>query len=393
MKEVVIVNYKRTPIGKLNGSLKDFSAVELGTIAAKETIKAANLDPNAINQVIFGNVIQAGNGQNVARQIQIKSGISPHNTAFTVNQVCGSGLKAIRLGQTAIQTGEADTVLVGGTESMSNAPHLTNSIRNSQKFGNSVLIDSLQRDGLNDAWSDLPMGITAENVAEKYQVSRSEQDQFAYDSQQKATYAIKNNLFKNEIISIEGKHHETIDTDEGVRANTTIEKLNSLKPVFKEHGSVTAGNTATINDGASALLLMSKDKAEALGIEYLATIKNYAEAGIEPEIMGYAPYYSTKKLLENSQQKIDDFDLYELNEAFAAQSVAVSRDLKMDKQKLNINGGALALGHPLGDSGARILITLMNNLTQTKQKKGLAAICIGGGMGISMSIEMKTKRS
>ncbi|MCF6515416.1 acetyl-CoA C-acyltransferase [Lactobacillus sp. S2-2] len=389
MKEVVIVNYKRTPIGKLNGSLKDFSAVELGTIAAKETIKETNIDPNIIDEVIFGNVVQAGNGQNVARQIQINAGISAENTAFTVNQVCGSGLKAVRLGQTAIQTEEADIVLVGGTESMTNAPHLTNSIRKNQKFGNTLLVDSLQKDGLNDAWSNLPMGITAENVAEKFNISREEQDQFSYKSHKNAAYAIENELFKNEIVSIEGKHHELINQDEGIRANTSVEKLNSLKPVFKENGSVTAGNTATINDGASAILLMSKDKAEEMGIEYLATIQNYAEAGIDPNIMGYAPYYSTKKLLKNNNQKIEDFDLYELNEAFAAQSVAVSRDLQMDPNKLNITGGAISLGHPLGDSGARILITLLDNLQRTKQKNGLAAICIGGGMGISMSIKMK----
>ncbi|ANZ57621.1 3-ketoacyl-CoA thiolase [Fructilactobacillus lindneri] len=392
MEKIAIISAKRTPIGKINGNLKGLSSVELGTIAVKATLAAANLDPSAIDQVIFGNVIQAGGGQNIARQIELNAGIPATSTACTINQVCGSGMKAVRMGQTAILNGDAEVVIVGGTESMSNAPYLNPKTRAGHKFGAFTMEDSIETDGLNDAKTNEPMGITAENVAEKFNISRADQDNFSLASHQKAAEAIKNDYLNDEMIpiTINGKKETiTYTQDETVRPDTNLEQLSKLNPAFKKAGTVTAGNAASLNDGASALILMKESKAEKLGIKPLAIIDEYAEAGCDPKIMGYAPYYAVNKLLQKQNKTISDFDLFELNEAFASQSIAVSRDLNIPDDKLNITGGAIAMGHPLGDSGSRILITLINNLRRTKQKSGLATLCIGGGMAMAMSIHLK----
>ena len=391
MKKIAIVSAKRTPIGKINGQLSSLNSVDLGVIAAKSTMNSINLDPKLVDQVIFGNVIQAGGGQNIARQIELKSGIPDTSTACTINQVCGSGMKAIRLGQQAILTNDADIVLVGGTESMSNAPYLNSKVRQGRKFGAFTMEDSIEKDGLNDFRTNAPMGITAENVAEKFNITRAAQDQFARSSHQKAAKAIKNNYFATEMtpITIHGKKTATvISTDETVRPDTTIEQLAKLRTSFKENGTVTAGNAASLNDGASALIMMTEDRAKELNLKPLAIIDNYAEAGCNPDIMGYAPRYAVEKLLKKEQKNISDYDLFELNEAFASQSLAVVNGLHIPMEKLNITGGAVALGHPLGDSGARILITLINNLKRTNQKSGIATLCIGGGMGMAMSIHI-----
>lgn len=391
MKKIAIVSAKRTPIGKINGQLSSLTSVDLGVIAAKSTMNAINLDSKLVDQVIFGNVIQAGGGQNIARQIELKSGIPDTSTACTINQVCGSGMKAIRLGQQAILTNDADIVLVGGTESMSNAPYLNPKVRQGRKFGSFTMEDSIEKDGLNDFRTNAPMGITAENVAEKFNITRAAQDQFALLSHQKAAKAIENNYFAAEMIpiTINGKKTSTvISTDETVRPDTTIEQLAKLRTSFKENGTVTAGNAASLNDGASALIMMTEDRAKELNLKPLAIIDNYAEAGCNPDIMGYAPRYAVEKLLRKEQKSISDYDLFELNEAFASQSLAVANDLQIPMEKLNITGGAVALGHPLGDSGARILITLINNLKRTSQKSGIATLCIGGGMGMAMSIHI-----
>ncbi|WP_395378757.1 thiolase family protein [Fructilactobacillus frigidiflavus] len=391
MKKIAIVSAKRTPIGKINGQLSSLTSVELGVIAAKATMEAINLDPKLVDQVIFGNVIQAGGGQNIARQIELKSAIPDTSTACTINQVCGSGMKAIRLGQQAILTGDAEVVLVGGTESMSNAPYLNPKVRQGHKFGSFTMEDSIEKDGLNDFRTNAPMGITAENVAEKFNITREAQDQFAFSSHQKAAKAIENNYFTDEMIpiTINGRKSATVvSTDETVRPNTTIEQLTKLRTAFKENGTVTAGNAASLNDGASALIMMTEARAKELKLEPLAIIDNYAEAGCNPDIMGYAPRYAVDKLLQKEQKTIHDYDLFELNEAFASQSLAVANDLQIPMEKLNITGGAVALGHPLGDLGARILITLINNLKRTKQKTGIATLCIGGGMGMAMSIHL-----
>lgn len=389
--KIVIVSAKRTPIGKINGTLASLTSVDLGTIAAKATIKASGINPKQINQVIFGNVIQAGGGQNVARQIELNAGIPNTATASTINQVCGSGMKAVRLGQSAIQMGDADVILVGGTESMSNAPYLNANERKGHKFGPVTLEDSIQKDGLNDARTGKPMGITAENVADRFHISRTEQDAFALQSHQKASAAQQNGYFNEEMIPIEIKKkrgNTVVDKDEGVRFDTSMEQLKKLKPSFKENGTVTAGNAASLNDGASAILIMKQSKANELGLTPIAELGAYAEAGCDPEIMGYAPYYAVNKLLKQTGQSISDFDLFELNEAFASQSLAVARDLHIPDDRLNITGGAVSMGHPLGDSGSRILITLINNLKRTGKSNGLATLCIGGGMGMAMTVHL-----
>lgn len=391
MEKIVIVSGKRTPIGKINGQLSSLSSVDLGTIAAKATLADVNLKPEAIDQVVFGNVIQAGGGQNIARQIELNSGIPVSSTACTINQVCGSGMKAVRLGQTAILTGDAETVIVGGTESMSNAPYLNSKVRGGHKFGSFIMEDSLEKDGLNDARNNAPMGTTAEKVAEQFNITRAEQDQFAYESHQKAATALANGYFDEEMIPVEikgRKETKTITKDETVRPETNIDKLGQLKTVFQKDGTVTAGNAASLNDGASALILMTETKAQELGLTPIAVIDNYTEAGCDPDIMGYAPYYAVQKMLKKENSSIEDYDLFELNEAFASQSLAVAKDLHIPMDRLNITGGAVAMGHPLGDSGSRILITLMNNLKRTKQKRGMATLCIGGGMAMAMTIHL-----
>lgn len=387
MREIVIIDAVRTPIGKYRGSLKDSSAVDLGVTVVKGALERANIDPESVDQVIFGNVLQAGLGQNVARQISIKAGIPYQAVAMTINEVCGSSLKAIMLGRQAIQLGEADVVVVGGTENMSQAPSLVASTAVGMELKSEELVNSMFHDGLTDAFGEYPMGVTAENVAEKFKVSREEQDLFAYQSHMKAAAAQEKGLFKSEIVPVQLADGTWFTEDETIRGNSTVEKLATLKTVFKENGTVTAGNSSGINDGASALILMSKERAIAEGIPYLATIKATSEVGIAPEIMGYAPYYAVKKVLEKGDYTIDQIDLFQLNEAFASQSIAVARDLEVPAEKLNIYGGAIALGHPIGASGARVVTSLLQELQQTNTKVGIASLCIGGGLGVAMVVE------
>ncbi|CAI2551443.1 Acetyl-CoA acetyltransferase [Apilactobacillus kunkeei] len=391
MEKVVIAAAKRTPIGKINGALKNFTSVDLGTIVTNAVINQANIKPSDVDQVVFGNVIQAGAGQNISRQIEINSNIPYCSTANTVNQVCGSGLKAVRNAQAAIVMGDADVVIAGGVESMSNAPFLNMDVRSGHKFGNVTLIDSLNNDALMDAFNKQPMGVTAENVAEKFNVSRKEQDEFAYQSHMKAANAFDNGYFDKELVPIEIKNKKSsyiMKEDENIRRDTSIDVLNKLRPAFKENGTVTAGNAASLNDGASALVLMSESAAKRLNVKPLAVIDGYAEAGCDPDYMGYAPYDATKSLFDKLNITMDDIDLVELNEAFAAQVLAVAHDYDIDMDKLNISGGAISMGHPLGDSGARIVGSLIYNLQRTNQKSGLATICIGGGMGMAMKITL-----
>lgn len=391
MEKVVIAAAKRTPIGKINGALKNFTSVDLGTIVTKAVIEQANIKPSDVDQVVFGNVIQAGAGQNISRQIEINSNIPYCSTANTVNQVCGSGLKAVRNAQAAIVMGDADVVIAGGVESMSNAPFLNMDVRSGHKFGDVTLVDSLNKDALMDAFNKQPMGVTAENVAEKFNVSREEQDEFAYQSHMKAAKAFDNGYFDKELVPIEIKNRKSsyiMKEDENIRRDTSIEVLNKLRPAFKKDGTVTAGNAASLNDGASALVLMSESAAKRLNVKPLAVIDGYAEAGCDPDYMGYAPYDATKSLFDKLNITMDDIDLVELNEAFAAQVLAVAHDYNIDMDKLNISGGAISMGHPLGDSGARIVGSLIYNLQRTNKKSGLATICIGGGMGMAMKITL-----
>lgn len=391
MNDVVIVSAVRTPIGKFGGSFKDTSARTLGTIAVKEALTRANITPENVDTVIFGNVLQAGTGQNVARQIAIDSGIPYEVPAMTINEVCGSGLKSVILGKQQIQLGEADVVVVGGTENMSMTPHLIHQYRWDKTTEGKKPVDVMIHDGLTDAFSSVHMGITAENVAEKYHVTREEQDAFALSSQMKAKQAQRSGRFDDEIVPVPVKNDAGelmhVTQDEYPRPQVTRDDLAKLKTPFKENGTVTAGNASGINDGAASLVLMSKQKAQALGIPYLAEIKADAEMGMDPQFMGYTPYYSTKKLAEKANIDLTTVDLFELNEAFAAQSIPVVRDLGIDPERVNVNGGAIALGHPIGASGARILVTLLHELTKREAKTGIAGLCVGGGIGISMLVE------
>ncbi|MHB9289487.1 acetyl-CoA C-acetyltransferase [Latilactobacillus curvatus] len=391
MQEVVIISAKRTPIGKLGGQLASLSAVELGTVAAKAAIEAAGIDPTQIDQAIFGNVLQAGSGQNVARQIALKSGMTQSSTAMTVNEVCGSGLKAIRLAQSAIVMGDADIVLVGGTESMSQAPYLNKQMRFGSKFGDQTMIDSISSEGLNDAFTHQPMGITGENVAAKYGITREMQDAFALASHQKAAQATQAGWFNEEIVPVTVQQRKAtleVQQDEGIRPTTTIEAMAKLRPAFQQDGTVTPANASGINDGASAMIVMSKEKAAALGLVYQATLVGYQEVGADPDYMGYTPVDAIQKLLAQQNQILADIDLLEINEAFAASSVAVQNGLQVDPAKVNVAGGAIALGHPIGASGTRIMTTLMHQLKRTHQTTGIASLCIGGGLGIAFEIQL-----
>lgn len=391
MNDVVIVSAVRTPIGKFGGSFKDTSARTLGTITVKEALTRATLTPDQVDTVIFGNVLQAGTGQNVARQIAIDAGIPYEVPAMTINEVCGSGLKSVILGKQQIQLGEADIVVVGGTENMSMTPHLIHQYRWDKTTEGKKPVDVMIHDGLTDAFSSVHMGITAENVAEKYHVTREEQDAFALSSQMKAKHAQTSGRFDDEIVPVPVKNDAGevmhVTQDEYPRPQVTLDDLTKLKTPFKENGTVTAGNASGINDGAASLVLMSKQKAKDLGIPYLAEIKADAEIGMDPQFMGYTPYYSTKKLAEKANIDLNTVDLFELNEAFAAQSIPVVRDLGIDSERVNVNGGAIALGHPIGASGARILVTLLHELTKREEKTGIAGLCVGGGIGISMLVE------
>lgn len=392
MNEVVILSAVRTPIGKMGRSLSSLSSVDLGTLAAKEAIEQAHIAPEIISQAIIGNVLQAGAGQNVARQIALKSGLSETSTAMTINQVCGSGLKAIRLGQSAIMLGDAEAVLVGGTESMTNVPHLVPNMRQGKPYGSTTMLDGLEHDGLLDAFSHKPMGITAENVAHKYHVTREAQDALALRSHQRAVSATESGAFNDEIVPVtitSKKGTTTITRDEPIRPDTSMAALAGLKPAFVPNGMVTAGNAAGLNDGASMLVLMSKKRADQANIPYLAVLDTYQEAGIDPNYMGYAPFYAVNQLLAKQQMSIDDIDRFEINEAFAAQTVAVMRDLQIPDEKVNVNGGAIALGHPVGASGARIVTTLVHDLKRENLKTGIATLCVGGGMGVALSLHLE----
>lgn len=391
MREVVIVGAARTAIGSFGGALSKISAVELGTIAAKEAIKRAGIKAEIVEEVIIGNVLSAGLGQNVARQISIHAGISEEASALTINKVCGSGLRAVSMAAQFIMTGDAEVVLAGGTESMSNAPYVLPSNRWGQRMGDGTVVDTLIKDGLWDAFNDYHMGITAENIAEQWNLTREEQDEFALRSQLRAEKAIKEGKFKDEIVPVEVPQRKgepiIFDTDEYPKMGSTIEKLSKLKPAFKKDGTVTAGNASGINDCAVMFIVMSKDKAEELGLKPLVTIKSYASSGVDPKIMGYGPVPATKKALQKAGITVEDLDLVEANEAFAAQSLAVVKDLGLDIEKVNVNGGAIALGHPVGASGARILITLIYEMIKRDSKTGLATLCIGGGQGTAIIVE------
>lgn len=393
MREVVIVSAVRTPIGSFGGGLSKLSAVDLGVIAAKEAIKRANIDPKEINEVLIGNVLGSGLGQNIARQISIKSGIPVEVPSMTLNKLCGSGLRTISLAAQEIILGDADVILCGGTESMSNAPYLIKAARFGQRMGDGKLIDSMIEDGLTDAFNKYHMGITAENIAEQWGITREEQDKFALNSQNKAAEAQRTGKFTDEIVKVEIPQRKgealIFDKDEYIKENISIEKLGKLKSAFKKDGTVTAGNASGINDGAAMVIVMSKEKADSLGLKPLATIKAYGSAGVDPSIMGYGPVPATKNALKRANWTVEDLDLIEANEAFAAQAISVVRDLGLDEKKVNVNGGAIALGHPIGASGARILVTLLYEMNRIDAKKGLATLCIGGGMGTSLLIERK----
>lgn len=392
MREVVIASAVRTAIGKFGGSLLPLSAPELGAIVIKEALKRANVPGEKVDEVIFGNVLQAGLGQNPARQASIKAGLPIEVPAFTVNKVCGSGLKCVELAAQSILAGDNDVVVAGGMESMSNAPFVTSGkARWGLRMGDSKLVDVMIKDGLWDAFNNYHMGITSENVAEKFGVTREDQDEVSARSQQRAIAAIKSGAFKDEIVpvTIKTKKGETVfDTDEFPREGTTTEILAKLRPAFKQGGTVTAGNASGLNDGAAALVIMSAEKAQELGIKPMAKILSYASAGVDPAIMGIGPIPASRKALSKAGLEVKDLDLIEANEAFAAQFVEVGCELNFDPDKVNVNGGAIALGHPIGASGARILVTLLYALKNRDKKLGLATLCIGGGMGTSAVVEM-----
>lgn len=383
MDPIVIIDAKRTAIGKFRGQFADMTAVELGSQLVKKLLSQNKVNPKMVDQFIFGNVYQTGMGQNTARQIELNVDGRVDATAMTVNQVCGSGMKAIYEGVSAITMGNAEIVVAGGVESMSNAPFYAP--RTGKMEVSPKLSDSLFNDGLNDAFNHLPMGITAENVARKYHVTREQQDKFAFDSHQKAHKA-QAKLAK-EIIPIE-VNGEEITTDQSIRPTTTLEQMGQLRTVFDKKGTVTAGNSSPINDGAAAVILMRESRAKELGLNYVAEITGYTEIGIDPDYMGYAPYYAINKYFDRYKTTVDDYDLFEVNEAFAAQAVAVSRDLKLPEDHLNIYGGAIALGHPLGATGTRMIATLINSLQQEGKQNGLASLCIGGGMAMAMGIKL-----
>lgn len=390
MKNVVIIEALRTAIGSFNGALAPLSAVELGSRVAAEVLTRSRVDAERVDEVIWGNVLQAGLGQNVARQTSLHSGISATSSAYTVNQVCGSGLKSVNLAAQSIAAGNSDIVLAGGAESMSNAPYLLNKARWGHRMGHGNVIDSMIQDGLWCAFNDYHMGLTAENVAEACGISREAQDEAALLSQQKAVAAIQNGAFRDEIVplAIRTKKGETIfDTDEYPKAGTSLEGLAKLRPAFKEKGTVTAGNASGINDGAAALLLMSEEKAVELGLNPIARIVSHASAGVDPSLMGLGPLPASRAALQRAGLAIEDIDLFEANEAFAAQFLAVGNELRLPAERVNINGGAIALGHPIGASGARILVTLLHALKNRGLRRGLATLCIGGGQGTATIVE------
>ena len=390
MQNVVIVAATRTAIGTFQGSLASFTAAELGSIVIRALLEKTGLDPASVDEVILGQVLTAGCGQNPARQAAINAGL-PHSVpALTVNKLCGSGLKTVSLAAQAIRCGDAEVVIAGGMESMSQAPYVLAKARTGLRMGHAQLADSLLQDGLFDAFNDYHMGITAENLVDCYQLTREGQDAYAVRSQRLACAAIEAGRFKSEItpVAIPQRKGEPLlfSTDEQPRAGTSAESLAKLKPAFKKDGSVTAGNASTINDGAAAVLLMSAEKAKTLGLPVLATIQAYASAGVDPQIMGIGPVSASKTCLEKARWSLDDLDLIEANEAFAAQALSVGKELNWDIDKVNVNGGAIALGHPIGASGCRVLVSLIHEMIRRDAKKGLATLCIGGGQGIALAL-------
>ena len=391
MTEVVIVSARRSPIGSFGGAFKNVSAVDLATQVVKESIKDINLDPQEINEVILGNVLSAGLGQNVARQIAIKSGIPKEVPAFTVNKVCGSGLKTVALAAQSILAGDNEVVIAGGTESMSQAPYVLNDQRWGKRMGDGQIVDTVLKDGLVDAFDDIHMGVTAENVAEKFELTREMEDELAVSSQNRAEAAIKAGRFKDEIVPIAVPQRKgdpvMVDTDEFPRFGSTMDSLGKLRPAFAKDGSVTAGNSSGINDGAAILILMTKEKAEALGLTPLASIVAYASGGVDPKIMGTGPIPATRRVLAKADMNLDEIELIEANEAFAAQALSVIKELELDTDIVNVNGGSIALGHPIGASGARITVTLLHEMVKRDSKTGLATLCIGGGQGIALIVK------
>jgi len=388
-KNVVIISAVRTAIGAFDASLKHIQSHDLGSIVIKEVLKKSKLKSKDVDEVIMGQVLTAAVGQNPARQAAIKAGIPINKTAYVVNQVCGSGLRSVAMGYQAIRTNDASVIVAGGQESMSNAPHAIN-IRKNKKLEKSKLVDTIIKDGLWDAFNGYHMGTTAENIATKWQITRKDQDEFALSSQTKTEKAQKDGKFNNEIVPVVlkfKKKDKIFKVDEHPRAAMTIETLSRLKPKFKSNGTVTAGNASGINDGAAAVVLMSQSEANRRNLKPLAKIVSWATCGVEPSLMGSGPIPASKKALEKAGWKISDLDLIEANEAFAAQSLAVIKDLRIPREKVNVNGGAIALGHPIGASGTRILVTLLHEMAKRDSKKGLATLCIGGGMGIAMCIE------
>ena len=393
MREVVIASAVRTAIGTFGGSLKDIPAVDLGALVIKEAVNRAGIKPELVNEVVMGNVIQAGLGQNVARQSAVKAGLPIEIPAMTINMVCGSGLRSVALAAQMIKAGDCDVVVAGGMENMSRAPYALETTRWGQRMGDGKIVDTMIKDALSDAFNNYHMGVTAENIVKEWELTREELDEFSLNSQLKAEKAIKEGKFKDEIVPVMVPQRKgepkVFDTDEGPRFGSTIEGLARLKPCFIKDGKVTAGNSSGINDGAAAFVVMSAEKAEELGVTPLATIVSYGHKGLDPAIMGYGPFHATKAVMQSANLTVEDMDLIEANEAFAAQSIAVAKDLHFDMSKVNVNGGAVALGHPVGASGARLLVTLLHEMQRRDAKKGLATLCIGGGMGTAMIVERR----
>jgi acetyl-CoA C-acetyltransferase len=390
MNDIVIAAALRSGVGKFNGTIGKVSAAELGAQIIKALLARTKVDPEQISEVIMGQVLSAGVGQNPARQALIRAGLPDRIPGMTINKVCGSGLKAMHLAAQAIKCGDADIIVAGGQESMSSAPHVLQGSRDGFRMGDAKLTDSMIHDGLWDIYNDCHMGVTAENVAKKFEISRRDQDEFAAASQQKAEAAQKAGRFKNEIAPIEivtRKGTTSFDTDEYIRPGTTASALAELKPAFSKDGTVTAGNASGINDGAAAVMMMSARKAEELALEPLARVRAYSSAGVDPKIMGMGPVPASRLCLQKAGWTHQDVDLMEINEAFAAQAIAVNRQMGWDTSKINVNGGAIAIGHPIGASGARILVTLLHEMIRRDAKKGLASLCIGGGMGVALAIE------
>ena len=392
-EDVVILSGVRTPIGKFQGALSDFTAPQLGAIAVREAVKRANVDPKLVDECIMGNVVSAGIGQNPARQAALFGGLAPEVGAMTINKVCGSGLKAVALAAQAIQTGESSLVAAGGMESMTNAPYLLPQARKGYRLGNAQIVDSMVHDGLWDVYNDYHMGITGENVAEKYGITREEQDEFAVNSHKKAVAASRECRFQSQIVPVEiaakkkGAPPTILEKDEGPREDTTMEVLRMLKPAFKKDGTVTAGNAPGVNDGAAAVVVTGAIKAKELGAKPMARIVAQAYSGIDPEWVMMAPVGAVRRIWEKTGWKNEDVDLYELNEAFSVQALGVIRELGLDLSKVNVNGGAVALGHPIGASGARILVTLIHEMIRRDVRRGIAALCLGGGNAVAMAVE------